>query len=72
MTTFTAEQLNARDIKMVEVLKDNRVRNEDGDLLLDFKPKGRDSQDFTNMSRAKLRKLLNDAYAAGFEAASQE
>lgn len=65
--TFTTEQLNNRDAAIAELVRISRVRNQAGSELRTLKPEGRDSLDYALVSKAKLRKLLNDAYRAGFE-----
>lgn len=72
MKTLTAEELNARDTQMHELVNTSNVRNERGDRITSLKPVGRDADDFLVMSKQRLRQLLNDAYAAGMQAQGRE
>jgi hypothetical protein len=51
----------------VAVLASQMIRNEAGDLMLDFVNQNRDSLDFTNLSRAQLKALIERAYDAGLQ-----
>jgi hypothetical protein len=53
------------DLALLSILRTNALTNEDGDLLSDFEPRGRDSLDFTNVSRWTLHNVMAQAYAAG-------
>lgn len=48
-----------------EILQEAGLTNEEGDLIEDFETRGRDSLDFTSVSRTQLRNLLQAAYEAG-------
>lgn len=67
MKTMTAEELIARDAKLVSILRLANVHNEAGDRLEDFTLKNLDRLDFASVSRTKLRQLMVDAFRAGRE-----
>lgn len=48
-----------------QILAKADLANEDGEHMADFEMRGRDSLDFTNVSRATLQRMLEEAYAAG-------
>lgn len=66
---FTAQQLNARDATIAELVRLSNARNELGNVMRTLKPEGFDSLDFARISKAKLRQMLNDAYRAGYKSA---
>lgn len=50
---------------LLKVLNAHKLTNEAGEAIETFAAQGRDSLDFTSISKATLRAMLEDAYYAG-------
>ena len=65
---LTEKQKYQRERTFRAILADVKVRNEAGDLILDFTPQGRDALDFASVSRTELHVLMVMAFEAGMKA----
>jgi len=61
-------QRHERDRVLRGILRDVKVRNENGDVLTDFIDQRSDSLDFASVSRSTLHVLMVMAYEAGMKA----